>query len=76
MYGSGSQIDLYPIGPHEIDRPPPLPDFAPCQPRREFRSGSGLLCPFEFGLVFPERQHQHRKFPRGRDSCLGEAASP
>lgn len=29
MYGAGSQIDPHPIGPREIDQPPPPRDSAP-----------------------------------------------
>jgi len=67
---------LDPTGPREIDQPPPLRDFAPRQPRREFRSGNGLLCPGEFGFVLPQRQHQHGEFSRGGHGRLREASPP
>ncbi len=64
-----------PIGPREIDQPPPLRDFAPRQPRREFRSGNGLLLPIELGFFLPHRQHEHGEFSCGGHGRLREASS-
>ncbi len=70
------QNDPHPSGQHEIDQPPPLRDLASRRLGREFRSSSGLLCPFEVGFIFPQRQHQDRDFPRGCNCGLGKPAPP
>ena len=56
------QNDLHPIGPREIDQPPPLQDIASRNRGPEFGSGFGLLFPLELGFGLPQRQHKHREF--------------
>ena len=75
MYGSILRSTPLPIGPREINQPPPLRDFAPRQPRREFRSGNGLLLPSELGFFLPHRQHKHSEFSCGCHCCLREASA-
>ena len=44
--------------------------------RREFSSGSGLLCPLIIGSGFPKRQHEHGDLAGGGDCGFAEPASP
>lgn len=76
MYGSGCADCSASHWPAR-DRPTSVPSGLRFLPpgRREFRSGIGLLCPCECGLVLPQRQHQHGKFSRGRNGCPGKTAS-
>ena len=61
-----------PILQNEIDQPPSRRDLAPRFAGRVFRSGSGLLCPFEVGVLFPQCQHQHRDLARCGDCGLAK----